>query len=290
MKGIILAGGSGTRLYPSTIAISKQLIPVYDKPMIYYPLSILMIGGIKDILIITTPHDLDLFKKLLGDGSQWGIKLQYIVQPQPEGLAQSFILGADFIGSDPVTLILGDNIFWGHGFIENFRSAIQKNVGATIFGYWVTDPQRYGVVEFDCNGKVLSLEEKPRNPKSNFAVTGLYCYDNRCVRFAASQKPSQRGELEITDLNAHYLVDGSLTVELLGRCVAWLDTGTHESMLQASQFVETIQNRQGLLISSPEEVAYRMKFIPREQLLRLAEPMKKNSYGSYLSRLAQNHV
>ncbi|MBN1982569.1 MAG: glucose-1-phosphate thymidylyltransferase RfbA [Chitinivibrionales bacterium] len=287
MKGIILAGGSGTRLFPATKVISKQLIPIYDKPMIYYPLSTLMIAGIRDILIITTPHEAEMFKTLLGDGSQWGLSFTYAQQPKPEGLAQAFIIGADFIGNDMVTMILGDNIFWGHGFVEKIRVAVNRTSGATIFGYWVTDPQRYGVVEFDSNGKALSVEEKPKVPKSNYAIPGIYCCDHRCIGFARTQKPSARGELEIPDLIRRFLEDGSLNVELLGRGVAWLDTGTHESMLQASLFVETIQTRQGLLISSPEEIAYRMKFITIDQLVRLAQPLSKNSYGAYLLQLAK---
>lgn len=287
MKGIILAGGAGTRLFPSTKAVSKQLIPIYDKPMVYYPLSILMLAGIKEILIITTPQDSHLFKELLGDGTQWGLSFSYTVQPKPEGLAHAFIIGADFVGNTPTTLILGDNIFWGHGFLEGLQKAVSKTEGATVFGYWVTDPKRYGVVEFDKNSKAISIEEKPEKPKSNYAVTGLYCYDGNVVEYARQVKPSARGELEITDLNKVYLEKGLLEVQLLGRGVAWLDTGTHESMMQASQFVETIQNRQGLIVSSPEEIAYRMEFIDKEQLIKLAEPMKKSSYGQYLLRLVE---
>jgi glucose-1-phosphate thymidylyltransferase len=286
MKGIILAGGSGTRLYPVTLALSKQLIPVYDKPMVYYPLAILMLAGIKDILVITTPQDLDVFKRLLSDGSQWGIRLSYAVQPRPEGLAQAFIIGRDFIGNDTVALILGDNIFWGHGLVTTLAEAGAKKNRATIFGYWVTDPQRYGVVEIDDSGRPVALVEKPQRPRSNFAVTGLYFYDNRVAEYASRLSPSARGELEITDLNKVYLAEGRLDVVLLGRGVAWLDTGTHESMLQASVFVETIQSRQGLKVSCPEEIAFRLGYISKEQLVALAEPMKKNSYGAYLLQLA----
>ncbi len=287
MKGLILAGGAGTRLYPSTIAVSKQLVPVYDKPMIYYPLSILMLAGIRDILIITTPEDAELFKRLLGDGSQWGLTFSYVVQHEPKGLSHAFIVGADFVGKNPATLILGDNIFWGHGFLEGLQEAVNKTEGATVFGYWVKNPQRYGVVEFDEQGKALSVEEKPENPKSHYAITGLYCYDENVVEYAHQVKPSPRGELEITSLNRIYLEKGLLDVQLLGRGVAWLDTGTHESMMQASQFVEAIQSRQGLVVSSPEEIAYRMNFINRDQLIKLAEPMRKNSYGQYLMRLSE---
>ena len=287
MKGLILAGGTGTRLFPATKAVSKQLVPVYDKPMIYYPLSILMMGGITDILIITTPEDADMFKRLLGDGSQWGLSFSYVVQPEPKGLSHAFHVGADFVGKSPATLILGDNIFWGHGFMEGFREAVGKTEGATVFGYWVKEPRRYGVVEFDENGKAISVEEKPEKPKSHYAITGLYCYDGNVVEYAHQVKPSARGEREITSLNRIYLEKGLLDVQLLGRGVAWLDTGTHESMMQASQFVEAIQNRQGLVVSSPEEIAYRMNYIGRDQLLKLAEPMEKNSYGQYLIRLAE---
>jgi len=286
VKGMILAGGSGTRLYPVTIAVSKQLMPVYDKPMIYYPLSILMLAGIKEILIITTPEDLGNFKKLLGNGTQWGISLEYAVQPRPEGLAQAFIIGKKFIGNNRVALILGDNIFWGHGLVSNLKEAAVQKTGATVFAYQVNDPQRYGVVEIKKDGTAISLEEKPQEPKSNLAVTGLYFYDSRVSQFASSLKPSKRGELEITDLNKIYLEHEELKVITMGRGIAWLDTGTHESMLQASEFVETIQSRQGLKVSSPEEIAFRSGYIDRSQLLRLAQPMSKNSYGKYLIELA----
>jgi glucose-1-phosphate thymidylyltransferase len=287
MKGIILAGGSGTRLYPVTLAVCKQLMPVYDKPMVYYPLSILMLAGIKEILVITTPNDIDAFKRLLGDGSQWGLRLSYAVQAKPEGIAQAFIVGREFIGNDTVALILGDNIFWGHGFVGSLTTAAAKKHGATVFGYWVTDPQRYGVVELDKNGKPINLVEKPNTPVSPYAVTGLYFYDNNVTEIAARLKPSPRGELEITDLNRCYLDKGELDVVLLGRGVAWLDTGTHESMLQASNFVETIQSRQGLKVSCPEEIAFRLGYISKEQLGSLAGPMKKNSYGEYLLQIAE---
>jgi len=285
MKGIILAGGSGTRLYPVTIAVSKQLMPIYDKPMIYYPLSILMLSGIKDILIITTPDDSQSFVKLLGNGSQWGINLSYAQQPRPEGLAQALIIGKNFIADDRVALILGDNIFWGHGLMNCLDEARKQRSGASVFAYRVNDPHRYGVVEFDNNGTALSLEEKPSNPKSNYAVTGLYFYDSDASRFASELKPSSRGELEITDLNKIYLAKGALNVITLGRGIAWLDTGTHQAMLQASEFVEMIQSRQGLKVSSPEEIAYRMGYIDKEELLKLARPMEKNDYGKYLRDL-----
>jgi glucose-1-phosphate thymidylyltransferase len=289
-KGIILAGGSGTRLYPITRGISKQLIPVYDKPMIYYPLSILMLAHVRDILIITTPEDSESFKRLLEDGSQWGIRIEYAIQPKPEGLAQAFIIGEQFIGDDSAALILGDNIFWGHDMIKRLSEANERDSGATVFGYWVRDPQRYGVVEIDAAGKALSLEEKPITPKSNYAVTGLYFYDNRVVEYASGLKPSARGELEITDLNRIYLSKDELDVVVLGRGVAWLDTGTHESMLQAAEFVETIQSRQGLKVSCPEEIAYRYGYIDGDRVRRLAEPLCKNSYGEYLMRLVEEEA
>jgi glucose-1-phosphate thymidylyltransferase len=286
MKGIILAGGSGTRLYPLTRGVSKQLIPIYDKPMIYYPLSILMLAKIREILIITTPEDCQNFKRLLGNGGQWGLSLSYAEQPRPEGLAQAFIIGREFIGKDRVALVLGDNIFWGHGLVENLQLALAQKQGATIFAYRVTDPERYGVVEIGPKGKARSLEEKPAKPKSNLAVTGLYFYDNSVVEKAAMLKPSRRGELEITDLNRVYLKKGRLQVVTLGRGIAWLDTGTHESMLQAAEFVATIQARQGLKVSCPEEIAFRLGYVSRKELMRLAAPMEKNDYGKYLHALA----
>jgi len=287
MKGIILAGGAGTRLHPLTIAVSKQLLPVYDKPMIYYPLSVLMLAGIRDVLIINTPHEQELFKRLLGDGSTWGMNIQYAVQPSPDGLAQAYLIGRDFVGGQPSCLVLGDNIFYGHGLTEVLRRAAAQTEGATVFGYYVKDPERYGVAEFDGEGRVLSLEEKPNAPKSNYAVTGLYFYDGRASDYAAALKPSSRGELEITDLNKVYLAQGKLRCEKLGRGYAWLDTGTHESLIEAGNFIETIVSRQGLRVCCPEEIAFQNGWIDAEQLLRIAAPLAKSGYGDYLARVAR---
>ena len=293
MKGIILAGGSGTRLYPITKGVSKQLVPIYDKPMVYYPLSVLMLAGITEVLIISTPHDLPRFEDLLGDGADIGMKFSYVVQPSPDGLAQAFILGEDFIGDSDVALVLGDNIFYGHGLVEMLASSVKnakEENNATVFGYYVKDPERYGVAEFNEEGMVTSLEEKPENPKSNYAVVGLYFYPNDVVKKAKEVKPSHRGELEITTLNQNYLDESRLKVELMGRGYAWLDTGTHESLLEASNFIQTIENRQGLKVACIEEIAYEMSYITKEKLLTLAQPLKKNQYGQYLIRRASEGV
>ena len=288
MKGIILAGGSGTRLHPMTRVISKQLMPIYDKPMVYYPISTLMLADIREILVISTPHDLPLFQRLLGDGSQWGIRFEYAEQPKPEGLAQAFIIGEKFLNGSPSCLVLGDNIFFGHGFPELLKNGVQVKKGATIFGYYVNDPERYGVVDFDKSGKVFSIEEKPNKPKSNYAVPGLYFYDERAPEFAKAQKPSPRGELEITDLNLSYLREGSLKVEIMGRGMAWLDTGTPDSLMEAGQFMSVLEKRQSLKVGCPEEIAFRKNFIDANQMLKLADEYGKAAYGAYLRKVVQN--
>ena len=290
MKGIILAGGSGTRLHPATLAINKQLLPIYDKPMIYYPMSALLLAGIREVLVINTPHEQALFQRLLGDGSQWGLRIEYAVQPSPDGLAQAFLIGESFIDGDPSCLVLGDNIFYGVGLTDRMARASTRERGATVFGYWVRDPERYGVAEFDANGRVVGIEEKPAQPKSNYAVTGLYFYDGRASTFASKLKPSVRGELEITDLNRCYLDEGSLHLEQLGRGYAWLDTGTHESLIEASNYIETIENRQGLKVCCPEEIAFLHGWIDATQLRELARPLEKTGYGQYLLRLIDQGV